>query len=121
MSTKEIKTLGAGKKSKLFAYSGSVQEGVVVRYLAGEAQVSAALFCAILSQFHGDVPGGFSETNPTPGGLGEWVRDHSEAINRNPLTPRHASHIAAILVHEGCVSYSLDGNAVWLHFPKRDV
>lgn len=35
-------------------------------------------------------------TNPTPGGLGEFLKN-----NFNPLTPRHASAIAAILVSMG--------------------
>jgi len=55
-------------------------------------------------------------TDPTPGGLGEWVQEHSRELNDVALTPRHASFIAAILVHENLIRSSLHRNAVYLHF-----
>jgi hypothetical protein len=99
-----------------FDYEGSVERGVTLRFSSGDIPISAKLFRAILRHLHGDVPGGFSFDNPAPGGLGEWVRDHSREFNPRALTPKHASHIAAILVHEGKIRYKLDGAAVVLHF-----
>lgn len=79
--------------------------------------VSRAFLQAILRRFRGQaVAGGFSMTHPTPRGLGEWVRDHSRNINLLSLTPRHASFIAAVLVHEGYITHTLKGNAVYLRF-----
>jgi len=110
-----IKTLG---RKKPFHYEGSIGEGVTIQFPGGNTPVSAALFEAILGQFGGQtIPGGFSFDNPTPGGLGEWVQEHSSEFNSRALTPKHASHIAAILVRECNVGFSIDGNAVWLHFP----
>jgi hypothetical protein len=77
-----------------------------------------------LTTFQGRrILGGFSETNPTPDGFGEWVRDNSNH-NSQPLTPRHASRIAAILVAERYAGSDRDGNAVIIKFdssgsPKR--
>ena len=111
-----IWTLGPDSKKTQFTYTGSVHEGVRIHF-SGKPRISAAFFQVILDQFKGKtVRGGFSATEPTPGGLGEWVRDNSGALNGRKLTPRHASFIAAILVHEGFATSSLDGNAVVLHF-----
>jgi hypothetical protein len=114
---KEIWTLSGPNKRTRFQYSGSVESGATIHFLSGDAVISPALFQAILNRFRGQiVAGGFSMTNPTPGGLGEWVRDHSRDINLVSLTPRHASFIAAILVHEGYITHRLKGNAVYLEF-----
>ena len=94
-----------------FDYDGSVERGVTLRFPAGDTRVSAALFRALLRHFHGEVEGGFNFIAPPPGGLGEWVQDNSA------LTPKHASHIAAILAHEGYIGYYMRGKAVWLQFP----
>ena len=53
----------------------------------------------ILDTFFKDdewYPLGAGMTNPTPGGLGEFVKN-----NLYPLTPRYASAIASILVYMG--------------------
>lgn len=111
-----IWTLGPVAKRTQFEYTGSVHEGVRIRF-SGNPPISAAFFQAILGQPKGKtVRGGFSATNPTKKGLGEWVRDNSGELNGRKLTPRHASFIAAILVHEGFATSCLDGNAVVLHF-----
>lgn len=109
-------TLGSPGKAIAFDYRGNVLEGVVIEYDYGSVYVDREFFERILTAFRGKkVPGGFSETNPTPNGLGEWVRDNSH-YNSQPLTPRHASRIAAIIVAEGYGTSDRDGNAVLLKF-----
>ena len=46
-----------------------------------------------------------------------WVEKNSTKLNGVSLSPRHASFIAAILVHEGHITSFLKGNAVYLKFP----
>ena len=104
-------------KKRPFDYEGNVEQGVTLRFGSGDTRVSAALFRAILRRFHGEVPGGFDFGAPTSGGLGEWVRDHSGDLNSGHLTPKHGSHIAAILVHERYIRFCIRDNAVWLQFP----
>jgi hypothetical protein len=112
----KIWTLGGPSKRTQFTYIGDVEAGVVMHF-TGRPRISAKFFQAILTQFRGiTVPGGFSMTDPTPGGLGEWVQNNSTRLNPVNLTPRHASFIAAILVAEGYITTSLKGNAVYLHF-----
>jgi hypothetical protein len=112
----KIWTLGSENKRTQFDYSGTVSAGVRLLF-TGKPYISPEFFTAILRQFSGStIPGGFSMTEPTPGGLGEWVRANSKRLNGIGLTPRHASFIAAILVHEGLISSNLKGNAIFLHF-----
>lgn len=113
---KKIWTLGSASRRTQFSYTGSVSTGVTLLF-SGKPFISARFFNAILNRFTGEtVPGGFSMTDPIPGGLGEWVELNSKRINGTSLTPRHASFIAAVLVHEGLVASNLKGNAVILHF-----
>jgi hypothetical protein len=112
-------TLGSAGRKMRFTYTGNVPSGTTLDF-TGNPCISADFFQAILAKFDGlSVPGGFSMTNPKPGGLGEWVAKNSSRLNPVQLTPRHASFIAAILDHEGYISSSLDGNAVILHFKKK--
>jgi hypothetical protein len=84
----------------------------------GNPYISPEFFKAIMARFKGStVIGGFSMTDPTPGGLGQWVEKNSKFINGISLSPRHASFIAAILVHEGLITSNLQRNAVCLFFP----
>ena len=109
------------KKEKEFAYSGSVSTGATLLF-TGRPYISPEFFRAILHQFNGKtIPGGFSMTDPTPGGLGQWVAENSGRLNGVNLTPRHCSFIAAILVHEGLIVHSSKGNAVFLDFRPRDL
>jgi hypothetical protein len=115
-SVSTILTLGTLSRRTQFSYTGSARTGVTLNF-SGKPYISAEFFRAILSAFRGkDIRGGFSMTKPTSGGLGEWVRDNSARMNAVSLTPRHASFIAAILVHEGLITSELRGNAVHLHF-----
>jgi len=100
-----------------FSYTGSVKDGVKVSLPKSSFSVSAKFFKAALETFKGkEVAGGFSMTNPTPGGFGEWVRDNSDEINCQVLSPRHASFIAAIFKEEGFLSCEKAGKAVRLKF-----
>ncbi len=80
-------------------------------------KVSHELLKAAIDQFKGkEIRGGFSMTNPTSGGFGEWVENKSKILNKTSLTPRHGSFVAAILQEEGYLKCALDGNAVILKF-----
>lgn len=52
---------------------------------------------------------GASMTAPTPGGLGEYVRNQYAAF-----TPRHASAIAAIMVNDGLLEFTQEARKVML-------
>jgi len=109
-------TLGSPGKAVTFSYTGSVLDGVVIEYDYANVSVDRDFLRRILATFRGrKILGGFSETDPTPDGFGEWVRDNSNQ-NSEPLTPRHASRIAAILVAERYAEPDRDGNAVILKF-----
>ena len=112
-----IQTLGPKRKRTCFRYKGSVNHGTILFFQSGKVSISRQLYMAALRHFSGKtVRGGFSMTNPTPGGFGEWIEQNSSRYGRS-LTPRHGSFIAAILVHERYVRNSLRRNAVILHFP----
>ena len=114
-----IWTLGQPRKRTQFTYHGNVKEGVTL-YFANPQVVSADFFRAIFHNFAGSsLPGGFDMTDPIPGGLGEWIQLNSPHLNEVSLTPRHGSFIAAILVHEGYITSSLEGNKIMLYFPQR--
>lgn len=116
-----IRTLGHLSKRTTFTYTGSVREGVAFEF-NGSHRISSEFFLALLNNFNGQtIPGGFSNVNPVPGGLGAWVVHNSGNINPTKLSSRHASFIAAILVNEGYITSTLRGNAVILHFPIRPI
>lgn len=112
-----IQTLGHPSRRTWLSYEGGISEGTTLLQ-TGNPFISSELYRAALEHFSGKtIPGGFSMTDPTPGGFGEWAQENSSKYGRS-LTPRHGSFIAAILVHEGYLRSSLRGNAVILHFPK---
>lgn len=109
-------TLGEANRAVTFNYQGSVNVGVVIEYDYDEVTVDGEFLRTLLGQFRGRrIAGGFTEDNPTPNGLGEWVRDNSSQNTQN-LTPRHASRIAAILVSEACATSEIVNGAVFLNF-----
>jgi len=113
----EIYTLGSKNKRTKFYYDGSVEIGTRLNFV-GRPWISTEFYSAILKTFSGKtIKGGFSMTTPPPDGFGEWVKENSKKYG-NKLTPRHGSFIAAILVHEGYITSSLQGNAVILSFPN---
>ncbi len=116
-----IWTLGSKTRRTQFSYSGSVNAGVILQF-TGRPYIKPDFFRAILKRFDGrTIAGGFSMTDPTSGGLGEWVQENANQLNGTSLSPRHASFIAAILVNEGFITSSLEGNAVYLYFgPHAD-
>ncbi len=114
----KIWTLGHPSRRTEFEYSGDVDNGVTLDF-SGNPYISSEFFHAILNEFRGrTIKGGFSMTDPISGGLGEWVQNNSNRLNPVSLTPRHASFIAAILVHEDFIKSDLDGNTVYLNFPR---
>lgn len=114
-----IHTLGHPSKRTNFTYTGNISLGVSINAGGTKCAVSAEMFYAVMRTFRGEtIPGGFSMTRPTPGGLGVWVVEHSRRLNGKRLYPLHASFIAAILAYEHNVSYTLQRNSVYLHFPS---
>jgi hypothetical protein len=112
-----IFTCGGSAKRTQFTYEGDFDNGVTIRFPSGDIRISHGFLRAAIDHFSGrEVKGGFSMTNPTPGGFGQWVETNSGALNESPLTPRHGSFIAAILREMGYLQCRLDGNAVILEF-----
>lgn len=112
-----IFTCGSPGKRTEFAYEGSIDNGVILKFASGNVKVSPELLKAAIVQFKGnEIRGGFCMTSPTRGGLGEWVMNKSKILNKTSLTPRHGSFIAAILQEEGYLKCTLNGNAVLLKF-----
>ncbi len=100
-----------------FSYRGNVPSGVVLE-MQSEYEISSVLFSAVINSFSGSsVPLGANMTDPIRGGLGEWTAINSKNINKISLTPKHASFLAAILVHEGFATSTKDGNRIMLVFP----
>lgn len=112
----KIQTLGHPSKRTWFTYEGSVKTGTTLLQ-SGKPFISPELYKAALKMFSGEsIPGGFNMTNPIPDGFGEWLQENSRSFGRS-LTPRHGSFIAAVLVHEGYIKNSREGNKIILHFP----
>lgn len=112
-----IFTCGGPAKRTQFTYEGNFDNGVTIRFASGDTKICNDFMKAAVDHFRGrEVMGGFSMTNPSPGGFGQWVEKHSRALNTTPLTPRHGSFIAAILQEMGYLQCRLDGNAVILKF-----
>lgn len=112
-----IHTLGLHSVSAEFTYSGSVKEGVTIRFGSIDKIVSAEFFKAILNCFKGaTILGSLSMTDSKPGGFGLWVELYSQQMNPVRLYARHASFIAAILENEGYITSTQQGNALMLRF-----
>jgi hypothetical protein len=108
-----IETCGAVNVRVNFNYRGDCRRGIFIEFNSGDFFISPVVIDDVLENFRGRrVMGGFSMTNPTPGGVGEYLKSLG-----NGLTPRHASFLCAVLRHEGLVRCSLQGNAVVVDFP----
>lgn len=80
-------------------------------------RIMPELFDAVRREFSGrTIPLATGRTNPTPGGLGEWLARNSKTVNRRTLTSGQASFVAAIMLHEGLARAHLKGTAVHLKF-----
>lgn len=114
MSMQEITT--CGNNPRTFLYNGDALHGVVIQHTNATYKVSHAVFSDLLDHFIGKiVPGGFSTTNPIPGGVGEYLSHQTI----QPLTPRHGSFICAILRHENFVTCRTEGNTIMVHFLRN--
>ena len=110
-------TCGVPARATRFSYSGSLQSGIVIHLKTASARINPAFLHTLIAEFRGrKIPGGFNMDNPTRGGLGIWVRDNSRILNGEPLSPRHASFIAAILRDAGHLTSITEGNTVILQF-----
>ncbi len=112
-----IFTCGGPARKTQFTYEGNFDSGVTIRFTSGDTRICNDFLIAAIDRFRGSqVKGGFSMTNPTPGGFGHWVENNSRTLNTTPLSPRHGSFIAAILQEMGYLKCRLEGNAVILEF-----
>jgi hypothetical protein len=94
----------------VFEYTPDGRGGFFIEY-TGRPHISIEFIQKIQSEFKNKtVPGGFSMTNPIPGGFGEWIQ------NNSPLTPRHGSHIAAVLKEFGIIKDSFGKKPIMLKF-----
>lgn len=102
---KKINTI-SGKSE--FSYSGSCNEGFYLEY-TGRPFISCELIKKAIIEFKGKtIPGGFNVSKPS--GFGAWIEENSK------MTSRHASHIAAVLVHEEFVEFEIKGKNIYLKF-----
>lgn len=107
-----IETCGRENVRTNFTYRGNAQQGITIEFETGDFTIDAEIIQNVINHFRGQrVRGGFSMTDPTPGGIGE----HLVSLG-NSLTPRHASFLCAVLRHEGVVNCYFDGNAVIVAF-----
>ncbi len=107
-----IETCGGASRRTEFVYEGSVPEGIVLRFESGDVTIGPVTLAAVLAHFRGrTVRGGFSMTDPTDGGVGEFLAQQGAG-----LSPRHASFVCAVFQNEGYAQCALDGNAVVVTF-----
>ena len=103
-----------GRTPKTFSYRGKCDIGVIIEFPSGEFKIGSDIIRRLTNHFQGQsVFGGFSMTNPIPGGVGQYLKSLGSS-----LTPRHASFLCAILQHEGLATCTLRGNAVIVSFPS---
>jgi hypothetical protein len=116
----KIHTCGSPARRSQFTYIGDFDSGVTIHYASGKTiKINHGLMRSAIDYFRGrEVKGGFSMTNPTSGGFGQWIENNSKALNTTPLNPRHGSFIAAILQEMDFLQSRLDGNAIILKFGK---
>jgi len=93
-----------------FKYTLDGNGGFFIEY-TGRPHISKALIQQIKSQFKGrTIPAGFSMTNPILGGFGEWIQENTS------LSPRHGSHIAAVLKEFGIIKDTFGKKPIMLKF-----
>ena len=94
----------------VFEYTLDDKGGFYIEY-SGRPYVSKEFISKIEREFKNKtVPGGFSMSNPIPGGFGEWIQNNSS------LTPRHGSHIAAVLKEIGIIKGFFGKKPIMLQF-----
>jgi len=93
-----------------FEYTPDGEGGFFLEY-TGRPHITIEFIQKIQVKFqNASVPGGFNMTNPIPGGFGEWIWDNSQ------FTPRHGSHIAAVLKEIGIIKGSFGKKPIILQF-----
>ena len=94
----------------VFEYTPDGRGGFFIEY-TGRPHISEEFVQKIQKKLKNKaVPGGFSMTNPIPGGFGEWIQKNSS------FTPRHGSHIAAVLKQMGIIKDSFGKKPITLQF-----
>jgi hypothetical protein len=102
-----ISTLSGRSK---FEYTPDGFGGFFIEY-KGRPHITKEFIQKIRTTFKNkSVLGGFNMTDPSPNGFGEWVQNNSS------FTPRHASHIAAVLKEFGVIKDSIGKSPITLQF-----
>ena len=100
-----------------FTYSGDLRSGFTIHFGTSNLVLPAGLFTASLEQFRGKtVKGGFNMVTPPVDGFGHFVRAYGRTHMERAISPRYASHVAAILRDEELVEITKDGRSVVLTF-----
>jgi hypothetical protein len=93
-----------------FEYTPDGIGGFFIEY-TGRPHITTDLIQRIKAAFKNKlIPGGFNMTNPIPRGFGEWVQVNSQ------FSPRHASHIAAVLKDMGVIKETTGNRPIMLQF-----
>ena len=93
-----------------FEYTLDGNGGFFIEY-TGRPHISKELIDKIKTAFRNKiVPGGFGMTDPMPDGFGEWIQDNSN------FSPKHGSHIAAVLKDLGIIKRSYGQRPIMLEF-----
>ena len=94
-----------------FEYTPDNNGGFFIEY-TGRPHILIGFIQKIENQFRNKtVAGGFSMTDPIKGGFGEWIQNNSS------FTPRHGSHIAAVLKEIGVIKKAFKkGRKIMLQF-----
>lgn len=95
-------------------YKGNIDTLMHVTWGRSTFQLDAEFFADLMAEFAGrkGVPLGANMTGrPVPGSLGEWL-----ATGGRPLTRRHASAVAPILVAEGLTTFGASGRRMLIDF-----
>jgi len=104
----KISTLSGRTK---FEYTLDGNGGFFIEYKSSRLHITRAFQAQIQRQFRNKtVPGGFCMTDPMPGGFGKWIE------SKSPFTPRHGSHIAAVLKDLGIIKRSYGQRPIMLEF-----
>lgn len=112
-----MKTASTAAGQRIFKYDGDITKGVTLHFNKLTVYLPAELFSAVLSKFSNKkVLGGFSMTEPPIDGLGYFVREYSKEQLDKSISPRYASHIAAILREEKLVEITKESRSTIITF-----
>jgi len=112
-----MKRTSTAAGQRIFKYEGDITTGVNLHFSKLSVCLPKELFNAVLSEFSGKkVLGGFSMTEPPAEGLGYFVREYGKNQLDRSISPRYASHLAAILRDEKLVDITKESRSTIICF-----